>query len=73
MAGTQMSTQEAPNTQSGAKHSGESRMNAARRPLTDDEILGIGREREDAAASSTTGLKPPPASEQRRAATRPVI
>ena len=54
MAATQMSTQEAPNTESGAKHSGESRLNPARRPLTDDEILGIGRGPEDATASSTT-------------------
>ena len=54
MAATQMSTQGAPSTQSGAKHSGESRTQTARRPPTDDEILGLEREPGDVAASSTT-------------------
>ena len=41
------------------KHTGESRANPARRAATDDEILGIGQEAEDAGASSSAGLKAP--------------
>lgn len=62
MAAMQTSAPEAATTQSGAKHSGEPRSNPARRPPTEDEILGIGRELGDAAASPTSRLKPSPAS-----------
>lgn len=62
MAALQTSAQEAVATHPGAKQSSESRVNTARRPPTDDEILGVGREPGDAAASPTSGLKPPCAS-----------
>jgi hypothetical protein len=62
MAATQVSAQEASATRSGAKHSGESSANPARRAATDDEILGIGREPKDATANPRAGSEPAPTS-----------
>ncbi len=58
MAATQTSTQAVSETRSAAKHADQSRANPARRPATDDEILGIGQATGDAGANPGARLKP---------------
>ncbi len=65
MAATKTSPQAASETRSAGKHSGESRVNPARRAATDDEILGIGQGEENAVESPMAALKPPSTGRER--------